>query len=328
MKQSVENSTHWSKQKEKTTGLGVKFMLFLFKKFPVTILRVIAFSVGLFYFVFSKSARKESRRFLEKAALCTANNETAKKCRRKTAPLRHIVSFSLTLIEKMETWGGRFPFDKIHFQQDDVQELIDNLNNGKGVFIITSHLGNIELLRGLASFNKTGVKRATSMTAIMDLKVTENFSNMLNELNPDSSLDIINAKDIGVHTSSLLEEKLKAGEIITIAGDRTGDGSAEKKIMIPFLGEDAPFSPGMFYLTSIIDAPVYFIFALRRGELSINPEYDMHVHKAEKSFSSSKKERLAQSERLARYYAKLLEDYCKEQPFQWYNFYNFWSKGV
>jgi len=236
-------------------------------------------------------------------------------------------------VEKIQSWGGKFQFKNIHFQNDDVEELIQELENGKGVFLITSHIGNIELLRGLANLNRTGVSRKTPITAIIDTKVNENFSRMLKELNPQSNFDIINASEIGPHTAVLLEDRLASGTMVTIAGDRTaagnnaaGSNAREKNFMIPFLGEAAPFSPGIFYLAVLMKAPVYFIFALRRGDLSMKPEYDMHVHKSTLSFECSRKERLDKSLLLAQSFAELLERYCKETPFQWYNFYDFWLK--
>jgi len=331
MEKTEETPLHWSQYKEKTAGYWhVKLILVLFKIFPIIILRILAFPVGFFYFLFSKKARTESKRFLQKAAPFVTQNDTAKKCRSPFGPLRHIVSFSLTLVEKLQSWGGKFQFKNIHFNDDDINDLINDLENGKGVFLITSHLGNIELLRGLASFNRTAVSRKIPVTAIVDTKVSENFTRMLKELNPQSSFDIISAGETGPHTPIILEEKLEQGAMVTIAGDRTAAGNHTdvKNLIIPFLGSPAPFSPGIFYLAALLKAPVYFIFAIRRGELSIKPEYDMHVHKSTLSFECSRKERFTQSSLLAQSFASLLENYCKQTPFQWYNFYEFWSKEV
>jgi predicted LPLAT superfamily acyltransferase len=333
MKKTEETPLHWSQHKEKAAGYWhIKLILVLFRLFPVIILRISAFPVGFFYFLFSKKARTESKRFLQKAAPFITNPKIARKCRSPFGPLRHIVSFSLNLVEKLQSWGGKFQFKNVHFQNDDIEKLINELENGKGIFLITSHIGNIELLRGLVSFNRTGVSRKTPITAVIDMKVSEKFTRMLKELNPQSSFDIINAGEIGPHTTIILEEKLAAGGMVTIAGDRTSANAAGntagsgKYLMIPFLGEKAPFSPGIFYLAALMKAPVYFVFAMRRGDLSIKPEYDMHVHKTTLSFDCSRKERFIQSSLLADSFAGLLENYCKQSPFQWYNFYDFWQK--
>jgi predicted LPLAT superfamily acyltransferase len=54
MKKDEENPIHWSRQKEQASYWHIKFLLILFKIFPVIILRIIAFPVGFFYFLFSK----------------------------------------------------------------------------------------------------------------------------------------------------------------------------------------------------------------------------------------------------------------------------------
>ena len=335
-------SLHWSRQKEQAAGYWhVKLMLVLFRLLPVIILRIIAFPVGFFYFLFSKKARTESRRFLSKAAPFITNPAIAKKCQSSLGPLRHIISFSLALVEKLQSWGGKYTFRDIHFYDDDINELVQGLENGKGAFLVCSHLGNAELLRGLASFNRTGVSKRVPVTSIIDMQVTANFTRIMKELNPQSGLDIIGAGEIGPDTAVLLGERLAAGELVVIAGDRTSAEAAGKNLTrvsrthwakeplrIPFLGEKAPFSPGAFYLAALMNAPVYFVFALRRGDLSIKPQYDMHVHKSPLSFDCSRKERFAKSSELAHLFAAALEGYCKEQPFQWYNFYDFWLEGV
>ena len=327
-KKSIESQGHWSRQKEKTLGYWhVKLLLILFRLFPPIFLRILAFPVGFFYFVFSARSRKVSALFLKKTAPFIKEKTIRKKCSSPLGSLRHIVSFSLNLVEKIQSWGGKFPFKNFHFQNDDIIELIQNLENAKGAFLICSHLGNAELLRALASYDKTGVSQKVKVTSIVNMDISANFIRMLKELNPHSALDIISANHINPDTAIMLEEKLSLGELAVIAGDRTSPNDTENKLLINFLGEEALFSRGAFYLAALMKAPVYFVFALRKNDLSLKPEYRMHVHKSAISFNDcSRKERIKRSNDLARSYAELLECYCKEKPFQWYNFYDFWSK--
>ena len=324
---SKEIPVHWSQHAEQAAGYWqLKFLLVLFKVFPVVILRVIAFPVGFFYFLFSKSVRIESRRFLQKIAPLVEDPRIAKKCRSRFGPLRHIISFSLAMVEKLQTWSGRFPLKNIHYQDDDIKELIRELEDGKGVVLVFSHLGNAELLRGLLSFGRTMVSRKIPFTAIIDMKVSAHFTRILKELNPQSDMDIIGAENISPHTMILLEEKISDGGMLVFTGDRNSVNGKNK--MIPFLGKDAPFPSGIFYMAALLNAPVYFIFSLRRKDLSVKPEYDMRVHKSPLSFDCSRKERFKRSSLLADSFAALLEGYCKERPFQWYNFFDFWQEGA
>jgi len=318
---------HWSRLNEQAAGYWqLKFLLFLFFIFPVIILRIIAFPVGFFYFLFSKRGRIESRRYLQKIAPLVEDRKIAKRCRSFFGPLRHIVSFSLSLIEKLQSWGGKYPLKDIHFHDDDIKQLIGELEEGKGTFLVFSHLGNMELLRGLLNLGKTGVSKKIPVTAIMDKKATAYFNRMINELNPLSGMDIIGSGEINPNTAILLEERIASGGMIVIAGDRTPSGRNDKDIPITFLGKEAFFPSGAFYLASLLKAPVYFVFGLRRKELALKPEYDMHVHKSSISFDCSRKERIERSILMAHSFASYLESYCKEQPFQWYNFFNFWQE--
>jgi len=328
MKKHKENSAHWSRQKEVSGYRTIKFTLILFKYFPMIILRCLAFPVGFFYFIFSKNARKESKRFLFNVSEFIEDPRLVKKCRSSFGPLRHIISFALALLEKIQSWGGKFKLKAVNYQNDDIGELIGELESGKGIFMIFSHLGNAEALRGLLNLGQTGVTRKVPFTAIMNLKVSANFTNMLNELNPQSTMDIISVEEIGPATAVLLEERLAVGGVVLVAGDRTSPIGSGNNIKLPFLGKDASFSSGIFYMASIMNAPVYFIFGLRKKDLSLKTEYNMHVHKSGISFKTEdkRKERAEKSVLLAKSFVDLTETYCKKHPFQWYNFFNFWQE--
>jgi len=328
-KEPEKDPVHWSQHDEQAAGYWqVKLLLVLFRLLPVIFLRILAFAVGFFYFLFSKRGRTESKRYLQKIAPLIAEPKLAKKCRSFFGSLTHIVSFSLALVEKLQSWGGKFPFKDINFHDDDINELIRELENGKGVFLIFSHLGNTEMLRGLLNLGKTGLSRKIPVTAIMDVKVTAHFNRIVREINPQSGMDIIGADAVNMHTAMLLEEKLAAGGMVVIAGDRTSADKDSKNYPIPFLGKQAPFSSGVFYMAALMNAPVFFVFGLRRKALSLKPRYDLRVHKSPLSFDCGRKERKVRSVLLAESFAALLEGYCKLYPFQWYNFFDFWQEGA
>ena len=250
----------------------------------------------------------------------------AKKCRSRLGTLRHIISFSLFLVEKIQSWGGTFSLADVCFQDDDITELAKQLETGKGAFILFSHLGNAMPLLALMNQKQAGVSRKIRVTVIVDMKVNAHFTRMLSELDQQSGLDIIAADEIGFNTAALLEERIAAGDLVLVTGDRTSaDG---KTTMIPFLGKEAPFPFGVFYLAALTNAPIFYLFGLRQKDLCVKPKYIVHLHKSPLSFDCSRKERTRRCSLLVESYAALLEKYCKEQPFQWYNFYDFWQEGT
>jgi predicted LPLAT superfamily acyltransferase len=279
--------------------------------------------VGFFYFLFSKRAREESGRYLDKAA--AALRADAGRSDFRASRLSHILAFALSLIEKVESWGGKVSFKRISFQNDDIGELVERLEGGEGAFLISSHLGNMEFIRALAGLNRTGVSREIPVNAIVDFSVSAHFNRMLTELNPRSMTHLISAKEIGPETVVLLQERLAAGELVVIAGDRTSGSEGSRFLPLPFFGEEAPFPYGPFFLASLLNVPVYLVFALRQKDVSLSSRYVMHIHKSGVSFDCPRREREGRIKELASCFAFRLEQYCKEHPYQWYNFYDFWG---
>ena len=95
--------------------------------------------------------------------------------------------------------------------------------------------------------------------------------------------------------------------------------------MTNFLGEPASFPEGAFSLAGILNAPVYFIFVVRKNDFNIRTAYEMHVVRAKTSLDCPRKERPERLKMLLREYAEILERLCVKHPYQWYNFYNFWE---
>jgi predicted LPLAT superfamily acyltransferase len=324
-------SGHWSRQKEKAGSWQLALFFFLFRVLPPFLLSLCAYPVGFCYFLFSRTAREESRRFLGRAAAFRGQNGRSGSASLGGGGGRsaagHIIAFALSLVEKAEAWGGRVPFKRIHFQNDDVTALIDGLERGTGAALLCSHLGNTELLRALAGFRRTGVSRDISVTSVADFEVTPFFNRMLAKLNPRSSLKIVSANAAGPDFVITLQEETARGGLAVIHGDRTSAHTGGKFFPVPFLGKTARFPVGPFLLAALLEAPVYAVFALRRKDLSPLPDYDMHVRRLGAGNSAAgRRERYEAAENMARHFAALLEDHCLQHPFQWYNFYDFWAE--
>jgi predicted LPLAT superfamily acyltransferase len=138
----------------------------------------------------------------------------------------------------------------------------------------------------------------------------------------------LSVDEIGPDTVILLQERLAAGELVAVAGDRTSANTRDRYLRLPFLGEEASFPYGPFLMAAILGAPVYLVFALRQRDISFSSIYDMHIHRCDFSFDCPRREREGRIKELAGLFAEKLECYCKQHPYQWYNFYDFWTAPV
>jgi predicted LPLAT superfamily acyltransferase len=165
------------------------------------------------------------------------------------------------------------------------------------------------------------------VTSIVDFSGTAQFNRLIEEISPNSMMNLVSARDIGVDTVLDLQSRLAAGDLLVIAGDRTSATSRGKTETLSFLGETAEFPQGAFILASLMDAPVYFMFGVREDDMDPLSLYDMHVIRARTDFAGSRKERKQKIRSMIEEYIAHLERLCGEHPLQWYNFYDFWRKS-
>ena len=312
----MADKEHWSNQKEQGSRWMRTLTLAFIRILPGVLVRIFAIPIGFFFWLVSLKQRKAITTYLKRVR--PDKNPY-------TLPL--FLAFSITIIEKVESWAGKIRLGKIHFQQDDITTIWQELEQGKGALLICSHLGNMEMLRAIADYGDIGVSRKVPVISIVDFEVTAGFNQMIENANSSSMHNIISAGDIGPDTILMLQEHVAEGGIVVIAGDRNSEETPDRNFEIDFLGSPAQFPQGPFILASLLDCPAYYVFAARQKALSVSAEYNMHIHRSSVEFAGSRAEKKIQIRRMAEEFVRCLEKYCNKYPLQWYNFYKYWEKG-
>jgi predicted LPLAT superfamily acyltransferase len=311
---------HWSEQKEKGGGYWqMRLMLGLYRRIGPRALRVLIHPVVAVFFLVSPGARRVSRLFLDRVAALTGRP------RRRGEVYYHLYSFACSLVDKMAAWSNDLRLGDLDICTEGVDHLVDSINRGRGACILCSHLGNMEMLRALASLEVGKVIRNFGITSIVDFSGSANFNRMLEELNPGSMVRLVSASDMGPDTIILLQDRIAAGELVIIAGDRTAKGNRGRTNQVSFLGEPAWFPQGSFVLASLLEAPIYFMFGVRADDRDPDSRYGFHVFPAATDLTGSRRERQRKIQALVEEYVGRLEDLCLKHPFQWYNFFDFWT---
>ena len=92
---------------------------------------------------------------------------------------------------------------------------------------------------------------------------------------------------------------------------------------MPFLGAPAPFPTGPLRVAAALRRPVIFMTGLYRG----GNRYHV-VFRELADFSNVTREgRDAAIAAATARFASLLEEYCRSDPYNWFNFYDFWRSG-
>lgn len=317
MKKNKAGNEWFSEKEASTSTRPYRLTFWCLKHFPRWLVNFLAYLVSVYFYIFDKRCRHESIRY-QKAL--KANKPSFKKIR----PLRQVVSFAMTIIEKIDCWTNPIPFENIRFNDDDAQTLIDQLNQGKGAFVIVSHLGNAELLRSLANKNEIGVRRTIPISVLSDRDVSSNFSKAMSQINKHFYLNTINVNDITPATSERIQDTIDQGGLVVCAGDRLSKNKSERVLTHDFLGKKAPFSYGAYFLVDLVGAPVYFIWGFRKTSLLLSRNYEMAVIKAKSQVGGPRSGREKRMNALLDEYVQKLEFFAQKYPYQWYNFFDFW----
>jgi predicted LPLAT superfamily acyltransferase len=201
---------------------------------------------------------------------------------------------------------------EIH-NQAELDRVIDDK---QGVLVIASHLGNIEICRALSDRHGQ-----VKMTVFAHTKHAVHFNALLAQYNPKAAIDVVEVDDMGPATAVDLQERLAGGEWVVIAGDRTPVSGQKRRSLLPFLGQEAPFSQGPILLAHLLQCPVYAMTCLRDGK-----RFQVHFDRLFDQVSLGRTNRAASIEAYQGQYVALLEGYAKQYPLQWFNFFDFWEE--
>ncbi|HET7594731.1 MAG TPA: acyltransferase, partial [Stellaceae bacterium] len=79
---------------------------------------------------------------------------------------------------------------------------------------------------------------------------------------------------------------------------------------------------GPYVLAHLLGCPVYLMFCLREGG-----RYRVYFERFADRIELPRRGKEAALADLAARYARRLEAYCLRDPFQWYNFFDFWAEA-
>ncbi|MUK30180.1 glycosyltransferase [Aliivibrio fischeri] len=315
LKRKPVQEDHWSSHAERGTILGIQFLLWIYSTFGRKVFSLLLKPVMAYYYLRGGSVKDASDDFIQQV------NAYARikgiQLPEKLTTYRHLVSFGETMLDKLAAWRGDFS-DK-NLTVHGIEHYQTLAQREKGIVLLGSHLGNLELCRAL-SRRHTHLK----INALVFTEHAERFNTVMKTVNPQSEVNVIQVSKIGPDTAILLQQKIDDGEWIVIVGDRTSVTKENRVIWADFLGKPAPFPQGPFMLASILKQPVYLMFGLR-DDTQKDPLFDVYLEPFSEQIILPRGKREEALQEVVQNYAQRLEHFTLKAPSQWYNFFNFWQ---
>lgn len=308
--------THWARIAERKGLLGMRIMLAVYQWLGRRGFSLLLWPVIAFYWLTGKAQRQASCQWLARVHDYADRHAIA--LPRPLNSYRHFLRFGYAMLDKIASWRGDLRWGK---EIDFAPGTLDVLNQGRerGQLILASHLGDIEVCRGMA--------QKVSGLVINALVFTDNaqrFRQIQESMTPQAGVNLIPISDIGPETAMLLQQKLDAGEWVAIVGDRLAvhrhRGVQQRVVWSDFLGRPAPFPQGPFILAAALRCPVMLMFVIREQN-----QLQVYCEPFAPLISLPRGSRQEALQQVADRYAARLGHYALKAPLDWFNFFDFWS---
>lgn len=310
----LENEEHWASFKEAGTLFGLRFLWFIHKTLGRKTVSILLLPTVAYFVLFRKASREASKEFLlihyQKYPEAWDHKPNL------WDNAKHFRQFAETVVDKLCAWFVELDSAEFNITTPDVVNAL--LEDKRGQLIIGSHMGNLEYCRGFMHRYKDKV-----INVLLHDRNSQNYTNVLTQLNPDSRLNIYQVDDFNIETILSFKEKVDAGEWLFIAGDRIPLTGLERTVSVDFMGRKAAFPIGPYMLAKALACPVKLMFSYK-DYFSKDQRVQFAVIDFAEQVNFSRKNRQQEIQNYAQTFATELEKQCAKAPFQWFNFYDFW----
>ncbi len=294
------DASQWVAEPERGSAILLQMMMFVALHLGRPVARGILYLIAAYFFTFGPTVRRHARAYLRRAL----GREP-----RGLDRFRQVFAFASTILDRFYLTRERYDCLSLTCEGE---ELMDELRaRGSGAFLLGSHLGSFEVM-GAVGRNRPELRVAMAMYERHPTRVTRFFR----AGQGGSAPEII---ELG-HLNAMLRIRdcLDQGKFVGMLADRTlGDAPAQ---VVTFLGRAALFPSGPMRAAAALRRPVIFMTGLYRGG---NRYHVVFRQIADFSVRAPGSRDAAVRAAISRY-AALLEQYCRSDPYNWFNFYDFW----
>lgn len=291
----------WVTRPERSNVWIIRCIVWVALTFGRSASRGLLYPICFYFIIFSAKARAASRNYLNRALGRRANLRDI---------FRHYFFFASTILDRVFLLNGQNTLFEMHVQGEKFFQ--EATSSGRGCILIGAHMGSFEVLHTLSR-----EQGHLQISMVMYEENARKLNAVLKGINPQRNPPVI---PLGKIDSMLkIQEALERGECIGMLADRAISG--EKMLSCEFLGSQINLPAGPFRLAAMLKSPIILMFGLYQGGNRYNI-YLEHLADLQHVPHSGRDAAIAQA---AQQFAKRLEHYCRESPYNWFNFYDIWK---
>lgn len=296
-------TTRWIHQSERGSRVLIVLIGWITLKVGRWAARLLLYPITLYFLLTAREQRLASRQFLSRALGRRVHWWHV---------ARHFHSFAGTILDRVYLVAG--DHRRFNLRMHGVDAALEQVAKGRGCILLGAHLGSFEVMRMLAMIDDS-----VNVKVLMYEDHNATLTSLIYSLNPHFSESTI---PIGELDSLLrVQECLNRGELVGILGDRAAEN--DRKTRCRFLGHEATFPSGPVLLASVLKVPVVLFFGLYLG----NNRYALHFELFADEIDIRREHRETDVRLWTQRYADRLENYARLEPYNWFNFYDFWEES-
>lgn len=222
--------------------------------------------------------------------------------------LKHFFTFGTTVLDRVYLLNDEA--DRFEITIHGEQIVTEILAQGGGCLLFGAHHGSFEVLR-LVGRNQPDLRVSLAMYEATGRKIGA----ALNAINPHLAPLIIGLGTPGAMIE--IRDCLEQGGFVGMLADRTL--ASDTTVKVDFFGAPAAFPTGPARLAALLRPPVVLMVGLFRG----GNRYEIHFERLAAP-ASARPDPEGATPLIAQYVSRL-EHYCREAPYNWFNFFDFWA---
>ena len=302
--------SEWYNIKEQSAGkFRLAFLWGVYKMFHLTFLKVLICPIVWFIYLFAKPVKASSLIYQNTLNTYAKRNHFTIP---KITTYQHMLSYAQSLADKMSAiCDEKSPLKFMINENEDWQEFQKYISQEKGVFLISSHLGNVE---AFCAFRDENIKFEKKLHALMEISQNSIFHDFVMEKCQNHSFCLYPTEKMGFNTVMTLYESLCEGDILLMAGDRVSAENPDSTLSGTLLDKKCQLPLGTFKFAKSMKHPVFAIVVLYVGHNT----YEVNLKQIDVTQSL---------EDMAKQYCDFIEDNLLRFPEQWYNFYDYFKEA-
>jgi predicted LPLAT superfamily acyltransferase len=297
---SHEAASEWRRRPERGSRWALRTMAWLSMRLGRRRGRAFLYLIAGYFFLFAPRERRSMRDYLRRAL----GREP-----RASDRFRQIMTFATTIHDRIYLLAERYDLFDVSLHGEPLMEEV--VAAGGGAILMGAHMGSFEVLRWIGE-QRAGLGLVMTMYEDNAVKVNA----MLAALAPRNPPEIIAVGRIDAMLK--IRARLDQQALVGMLADRSFVD--EGVLPVTFLGATAYLPIGPMRAAAMLKRRVMFMLGLYRG----GNRYHV-VFEALADFSTTPPaQRQAAIEAAITRYAALLEQYCRSDPYNWFNFFDFW----